>query len=403
MIGDLADVDPGSLRTRSDSQAVADDAQAILDDVRDRGDDALRDATRRYDDVEIEDPVVDPDRLEAAIDRVDDDLVAALSRSRDRIADVQEALVPDDPGRVAPGEGVTVDVAYDPVDRAGCYVPGGLAAYPSTVLMTAVPARVAGVQTVCVATPPGPDGDPPDATLAACQVADVDEVLRVGGVQAIAAMAHGTASVERVDLVVGPGNAHVDAAKGRLWGLAGVDLPAGPTELVVLADGTADPDRIAAELAAQAEHDPDAWAVLVTPDAGLAEAVADRVDDPVGEVRCLVCEDLAAGAAWVDDLAPEHLQVVAEDAEAWTDLTAGTVFVGSRTSPVLGDYATGAGHVLPTGGAACWTGGLDATTFLVARTVQQVTDDAAELADDAASIARAEGLEAHARAAEGVR
>lgn len=401
MIDDLDDVEPGSLRADGTASDVAEQAQAILDDVRARGDEAVRDATRRFDGVDIEELAVDGATIDAATDRVDDDLLAALRRARDRVAAVQEALVPDDPGRVAPGAGVTVDVAYEPVDRAGCYVPGGRAAYPSTVLMTAVPARVASVGTVVVATPPGPDGDPPDATLAACRVADVDEVLRVGGVQAVAALAFGTGTVDAVDVVVGPGNAYVDAAKGRLWGVVGVDLPAGPTELAVLADGTADPDRVAAELLAQAEHAPDAWAVLVTPDADLAEAVDDRVADPVGRVRCLLAEDLAAGAAWIDDLAPEHLQVVAADADAWTDVTAGTVFVGAEASPVLGDYVTGADHVLPTGGAARWTGGLDATTFLVARTVQRV-DGAPGLAGDAARIARAEGLDAHAKAAEGI-
>lgn len=401
MIDDLDEVAPGSLRASGTGFDVAEQAQQILDDVRARGDDAVRDATRRFDEVDIDELTVPEATIDAAVERVDDELLAALRRSRDRVAAVQEALVPDDPGRVAPGAGVTVDVAYEPVDRAGCYVPGGRAAYPSTVLMTAVPARVAGVGSVVVATPPGPDGDPPDATLAACRVADVDEVVRVGGVQAVAALAYGTETVDPVDVVVGPGNAYVDAAKGRLWGVVGVDLPAGPTELALLADGTADPDRVAAELIAQAEHDPDAWAVLVTPDADLAEAVADRVHDPVGTVRCLLSDDLAAGAAWIDELAPEHLQIVAEDAEDWTDVTAGTVFVGADASPVLGDYVTGADHVLPTGGAARWTGGLDATTFLAARTVQRV-DDAPKLSEDAATLAAAEGLGAHAEAAEGI-
>lgn len=401
MIDDLADVDPASLGASGAGEDVAEQAQAILDDVRARGDDAVRESTRRFDGVDVGELAVDEATIDDAVDRVDDQLLAALRRLRDRVAAVQEALVPDDPGRVAPGAGVTVDVAYEPVDRAGCYVPGGRAAYPSTVLMTAVPARVAGVGEVVVATPPGPDGDPPDATLAACRIADVDAVLRVGGVQAVAALAFGTGTVDPVDVVVGPGNAYVDAAKGRLWGIVGVDLPAGPTELAVLADGTAEPDRVAAELVAQAEHDPGAWAVLVTPDADLAEAVADRVADPVGEVRCLLADDLAAGAAWIDDLAPEHLQIVAADAEAWTDVRAGTVFVGADASPVLGDYVTGADHVLPTGGAARWTGGLDATTFLAARTVQRV-GDAAAVAGDAATIAAAEGLDDHAKAAEGI-
>lgn len=399
MTRDLADVDPDALRAPRDG-SVREAAGAILDDVERRGDAAVLDRSEEFDGVRPDPLLVPEDEVAAAVDRIDDDLRAVLERVQDRIAGVQRALRPEMQVRIEPVEGVTLEVERRPLARVGCYVPGGRAAYPSTVLMTVVPARVAGVPEIVVATPPGPDGSVPEATLAAAKLAGADRVLRVGGVQAIAALAFGTETIPRADKVVGPGNAYVAAAKELLGGRVGVDLPAGPTEVVVLADGTADPAWVAADLLAQAEHDPAARALLVGLDADLAKAVEDRTRD-ADNVACLVAGDLDAAVDWIDRYAPEHLQLMVADPDQARDARAGTVFVGRFSSAVVGDYATGADHVLPTGGAARWTDGLDVTDLLRDHVVQSVTEEGFEaIADDAVALARTEGLDAHADALE---
>jgi histidinol dehydrogenase len=299
-----------------------------------------------------------------------------------------------------------------PVKRAGVYVPGGRAAYPSTVLMTVIPARVAGVREVVLCTPPSSDGSVPTSILAAAALAGVDEVYRVGGAQAIAALAYGTASVPRVDTIAGPGNLYVMLAKREVFGVVGIDALAGPTEILVVADASAPPDYVAADLASQLEHDPMAWAVLVTDSAALADAVEeafgalmktlDRAEVVEAAHCCLVvAESLDQAMQVANDFGPEHLELIAEDAARLLGLVenAGAVFVGSLTPVSLGDYTIGPNHTLPTSGSARFSSPLGVYTFLKRTSVASLTrGEFGGLQEAAQALARLEGLTAHAHA-----
>jgi histidinol dehydrogenase len=301
-----------------------------------------------------------------------------------------------------------------PVRRAGLYVPGGRAAYPSTVLMTAIPARVAGVKEVVVATPPGPDGAVPGPILAAAALAGVDQVYRMGGAQAIAALAYGTESVPRVDLIAGPGNIYVTLAKREVFGAVGVDALAGPTEIMIVADEGAHPEYLAADLASQLEHDPMAWAVLVTDSASLADAVEESFTDlvhrldraeTVAAAHCglVVVGSLDEAMEVANTFAPEHLEIVSEDSERLLAQVenAGAVFLGPYTPVSLGDYVIGPNHVLPTGGSARFSSPLGVYTFLKHTSVAEVRSSLfAELEGPARRLAVLEGLTAHALAIE---
>jgi len=359
---------------------------------------------------------------DAALTRLDAPVRAALERAARNIAAVHEAFRPQ-ATVCTPEPGITVGRRPDPLQRVGVYAPGGRAAYPSSLLMGAIPARVAGVSEVIVCSPPGPDGLPSDVVLAAAALAGVDRVFAVGGAGAIAAMALGTESVPRVDRIVGPGNAWVAEAKVQLVAHVAIDAPAGPSELLVLGDATADAQVIAREMLAQAEHDPDAAVVCVlADDAGACTALAAQVETALaalldaapradiaraalaargGIVRVPSCADAIAFAnAW----AAEHLLLVVRD-DARSDALAalrcaGTVFVGASSSVAFGDYMTGANHVLPTAGAARSYSGLSTLDFVRWTTWQEVTPDAAaRLADSVGTFADAEGLPAHAAAA----
>jgi histidinol dehydrogenase len=301
-----------------------------------------------------------------------------------------------------------------PVRRAGVYAPGGRASYPSTVLMTAIPARVAGVPEVVLATPPRPDGTVPAAILAAAHIAGVDAVYRLGGAQAIAALAYGTASIPRVDVVAGPGNIYVTLAKKEVFGAVGVDGIAGPTEVMVIADDRARPDFVAADLAAQLEHDPLAWAVLVTDSAVLADRVEEELRSLIAGLEraqiiaaancCLIVADnLEQAVNLANDFAPEHLLIVAEDAAflATRVENAGAIFVGPYATVPLGDYAAGPNHTLPTSGAARFASPLGVYTFLKRASVLSLNRGDLEMLRDACvRLAALEGLSAHAHAIE---
>lgn len=349
------------------------------------------------------------DDLTRARDALAPNTRALLERTAQRIdafARAQRACLRD---LDVPVPGGRAGHAIVPVARAGCYAPGGRYPLPSSVLMTAVTARAAGVAQVWVASPkPGP------VTLAAAAIADADGLLALGGVQAIASLALGAGPVPAADLVVGPGNRFVTAAKQLLFGRVGIEALAGPSELVVLADDSADPALVAADLLAQAEHDADAWPVLVTNSTSLAARVDEELatqlaDLPTAETAnaalaqglCVIVDDLHQGVEVCDALAPEHLALLCRDAEgcAARVLHAGAVFVGPRSAEVFGDYGAGPNHVLPTGGGARFAGGLSVLTFLRTRTWLALAEPAV-LAHDAAQLARLEGLEAHARAAE---
>jgi len=343
--------------------------------------------------------------VDAAIASADRD---ALLFAAGRIREFHERQLP------APADGGNLRLVTRPVARAGVYAPGGRARYPSTVLMTAIPARVAGVSEVVLATPPQRDGSVPPAILAAAKIAGVDAVYRVGGAQAIAALAYGTESIPRVDVVAGPGNIYVTLAKREVFGSVGVDGIAGPTEVVVLADGDARPDFVAADLAAQLEHDPLAWGVLVTDSAKLADRVVEELEhlvrgleraEIIRKANCcaVVAGDMDEAIAIVDAFAPEHLLVVTADAEqvASRVRNAGAVFVGPYATVPLGDYTAGPNHTLPTSGAARYASPLGVYTFLKRTSVLSLGRGELEsLRDATVRLAELEGLGAHAHAVE---
>src|SRR5205823_1833994 len=301
-----------------------------------------------------------------------------------------------------------------PVHRAGLYAPGGRASYPSTVLMTAIPARVAGVPEVVLATPPRPDGSVPEAILAAARIAGVDAVFRIGGAQAIAALAYGTESVPRVDVVAGPGNIYVTLAKREVFGSVGVDGIAGPTEVLVIADANARPDFVAADLAAQLEHDPLAWGVLITDSPTLADRVVEEIESLVAGLdraqviraaNCcvVVADDMTQAMSLANDFAPEHLLIVAEDGARIASQVenAGAVFVGPYSTVPLGDYTAGPNHTLPTSGAARFASPLGVHTFMKQTSVLSLNRGDLEMLREATvRLAGMEGLSGHAHAVE---
>jgi histidinol dehydrogenase len=402
--------DPALIRALAERPAdVVSTVAGILADVRERGDDAVRELTRRFGgDAAPAEARVPPEQLEAALEALAPEVRVGLDTAIANVRRVAELELSEDVAVELP-EGHTVTLRELPVARAGVYVPGGRAAYPSSVVMCCVPARVAGVEQIAVATPPGPDGRAPDATLAACLLCGVVEVHLMGGAQAVAALAYGTASVARVDVVVGPGNSYVQEAKRQLAGLVGIDSIAGPTELLVVADGGADPELVALDLAAQAEHGPDSVVAVASPDPGVLEAVADAAgrlaaerptvqDAPLALVRTA---DIEAAVAFANAFAPEHLELACEDAARLADAVtaSGCVFIGGGAA--FGDYAAGSNHVLPTGGAARFSGPLGAATFRRRQALVSLPESAAQaLAPDVSSVARAEGFPVHAESAE---
>jgi histidinol dehydrogenase len=393
--------------------AVRDDVAEVVARVREEGDAALREYAAEFDGVEIE--AIDvTDRAAHAYNVVDDEVRRAVEAAAENIREFHEAQLPDD--WRADFDGRELGRRFRPIERVGAYVPGGTAAYPSSALMTVVPATVAGVEEVAVATPPAEEMNP--ATLAAIYAAGADEVYAMGGAQGIAALAHGTETVAPVRKVVGPGNRWVTAAKAAVREDVAIDFLAGPSEICVLADGTTDPGFVAADLLAQAEHDEHASVVAVTPDGDFAEAVVEAVESrlPDRERREVVEAALASDASGVfvadgtdaavdfaDAYAAEHLSIQADDDEALLRRvdSAGSVFLGPYTPVAGGDYATGTNHVLPTGGGARVEGGLSVDTFLRATTVQRL--DRASLAalrGTVTTLAEAEGLEGHAASVE---
>jgi len=391
-----------------EKEAVAE----ICERVRREGDAALRELGKRFDGwaPEAGESFVVPEaEMEAARRRLDRKDIAALELASKRITEFHELQRP-----AGQDDGAAIALITRPVRRVGLYAPGGRAAYPSTVLMTAIPARVAGVKDVVLATPPRPDGSVPDVILAAALVGGAGTVIRVGGAQAIAALAYGTESIPRVDVIAGPGNVYVTLAKKEVFGAVGVDGIAGPTELVVIADARARPDFVAADLAAQLEHDPLAWGVLFTDSAPLADRVAEELAsllaglerrDIIAAARCclVVTRDMEEAVALADGFAPEHLLIVTEDAEriAGKVRNAGAVFVGPFATVPLGDYVAGPNHTLPTSGAARFASPLGVHTFLKRTSVLRLgREELVALSEATVRLAALEGLGAHAHAVE---
>lgn len=390
----------------------------ILADVRERGAAALTDHTRRFDRVLPPRWTLDRDVLAGAWHSLSPQTQQALQRAADnieRFAKAQRAAMQPFEFEIEPG--VWVGQRLEPIASVACYVPGGRYPLPSTVLMTALPARAAGVGRVVVLTPPGREGLPDRHILAAAWLAGAEAVHPVGGVQAIGAAAYGTTEIAPVDMIVGPGNAWVTEAKRQVYGQVGIDALAGPSEVMVLFDDSADLPRVAADLLAQAEHDVDAQAVAVTDHRGAAEALLKEVERqlaslPTADVAreslkrhglVVVVADRAAMVAAANLRSPEHLEVHTRDARALAaQCTAfGGLFIGGDAAEVLGDYCAGPSHVLPTAGASRYTGGLGVQTFMRVLTTQRSENGASKpLATVAALLARLEGLEGHARAAD---
>jgi histidinol dehydrogenase len=389
--------------------ALAEPVAEILEDVRAQGDAAVLALTERFDHAELapDQLRVDPNELEASVGVLAPDVLAGLRTSIANVRAVAKAQVRDEPVTVELPEGHSVEVVERPVRRAAVYVPGGRAPYPSTVVMGAVTARAAGVEQIVVCAPPGPGGRAHPVILAACVLCEVSEVYRMGGAQAIAALAFGTESVEAVDVIVGPGNPYVQEAKRQVVGQVGIDGVAGPSELVVIASAGADPELVALDLMAQAEHGSDSPVWCLSPDASLLDAVAAAVEGrrsaPEGEAQLIQTDDLAGALLFAEQIAPEHLQLMGAEAEALADRVrnAGCLFVGAGAATAFGDYVAGSNHVLPTGGAARFQSALSPATFR--RRMARVSlpgEAAARLAPAGAALARAEGFPVHAESME---
>ena len=393
-------------------QQVAGTVSEIIEAVRRGGDAALREYTAKFDGVLIDSFEVPKEEIEEAYAAVEDDFRRILARSAQNIRRFHEMqlrsgfTITDTPGIIL-GQKVT------PVDRAGLYVPGGTAAYPSTVLMDAIPAKIAGVGEVVMTTPPGRDGKVNRYILAAARAAGIDRVFRVGGAQAIAALAYGTESIPRVDKIVGPGNAYVAEAKRQVYGQVSIDMVAGPSEILIIADGKSSPERVAADLLSQAEHDRFASAVLVTDSRELAEAVAGEIERQIekldrreiarasidGNGKIIVTRDLRSAVDISNEIAPEHLELCLDDPFEYLDLVkhAGSVFLGRSTPEAIGDYLAGPNHTLPTGGSARFSSPLSVDDFIKKTQFVYYSPEAAdEAADDVAAFARREGLTGHA-------
>ncbi|PSQ49921.1 histidinol dehydrogenase [Halobacteriales archaeon SW_7_65_23] len=413
----IGDLSPGERRAVFDRasgvDAVSDDVREIIERVREAGDVALREYAEEFDDVSVGNIDV-TDRAERAAAEVDDRVLAAIEDAAANIRAFHERQRPEDWREEF--EGRELGRRFRPLESAGVYAPGGTATYPSSALMGVIPADVAGVEHIAVATPPAETL--PKATLAAIHVAGADTVYQVGGAQAIAALAYGTETVSSCDIVVGPGNRWVTAAKSAVRGDVEIDFLAGPSELLVVVDETADAELVAADLVAQAEHDTDAAVAAVTANEELAAAVTEAVDQQAAEQPreevisgaldndasgVFLARSISEATLFAEEYAAEHLSIMAEDEESLLDRidSAGSVFLGPYSPVAAGDYASGPNHVLPTGGAARRVGGLSVDTFMRSSTVQRLSQESLDaLSETITTLARTEGLEAHAESVE---
>jgi histidinol dehydrogenase len=399
---------------REISEDVDQAVRTIIEDVIARGDAALIDHTARFDGMTLspERLAISAEEVDAALAQCDDAALDALALAKQRIEAFHTAQRPAD-WSSTDSAGVTLGWRWSALESVGLYVPGGTASYPSSVLMNAVPAKVAGVPRIVMVVPT-PRGETNPLVLAAARLAGVDELFRVGGAQAVAALAHGTESIAPVAKIVGPGNAYVAAAKRRVFGQVGIDMIAGPSEVLVLADGDANPDWIAADLLAQAEHDTAAQSILVTSSAALAEAIEDAVARqletlPRVEIAraswrdfgaIILVQSLEDAVPLVDRIAPEHLEIETAEPEALASRirNAGAIFLGSHTPEAIGDYVGGPNHVLPTARSARFSSGLGVLDFMKRTSILKCGPDALRALGPAAiTLGRSEGLEGHAR------
>ncbi|NIY98679.1 histidinol dehydrogenase [Salipiger sp. HF18] len=397
---------------REDSPDVDDTVAGIIADVRARGDAALLDLTARFDRLELtaDRLAFTPEEIAAECARVPEAERLALETAAERIRAYHVRQMPENALWTDP-DGATLGWRWTPVAAAGLYVPGGLASYPSSVLMNAIPAKVAGVERLCI-TVPTPDGVVNPLVLLAARIAGVDEIYRLGGAQAIAALAYGTETVPPVDKITGPGNAFVAAAKRRVFGKVGIDMIAGPSEILVIADGNNDPEFVALDLLSQAEHDESAQSILVTTDAAFGRVVAAEIERQLEVLErsaiagaswrdfgaVIVARDLDEAAALSDRVAPEHLELCVDDPMALSEKIhhAGAIFLGQWTPEAIGDYVGGPNHVLPTARSARFSSGLSVLDFLKRTTLAQMSPQALNAIGPAAEVlATSESLQAH--------
>ena len=415
-IYEFSQVDPAEIFQRETPiSRVEEPVAAILADVKKRGDEAVLEYTARFDRCDLSSLAVTAEEIEEAMNQVEPEFLEVLQKAAANIrefhtAQVRQSLV------LTPRSGVVMGQRITPIERVGLYVPGGTAAYPSTVLMDAIPAKIAGCEKIVMVTPPGADGKINPAILAAAKIAGVTDIFKMGGAQAVAALAYGTESVPKVDKIVGPGNAFVAEAKKQVFGMVAIDMIAGPSDILVLADGKSEAKVVAADMLSQAEHDRNATAVLVTESMALAQAVQAELETQLEALprrdiarssvdnngMIIVADTLMQGIDIANRLAPEHLELLVDDPFSYLDAirNAGSVFLGRSCPEALGDYFAGPNHTLPTSGTARFSSPLGVDDFVKKSQFLYYTPDALDaVAEDVAKFARKEGLEAHARSA----
>lgn len=416
MIRQLFSVDDPALdevfKRRTNIESVMGSVKKVADDVRENGDAAVRKYTKQFDGVELSDFEVTEDELSNALELTDYETIGYIEAAMENIETFHSLQLPQgDMWLTEISPGIRLGQKFTPLEKVGAYVPGGQGSYPSSALMLVVPAKVAGVPEVVACTPPRKDGTIHPLTLTALDMAETDRIFKVGGVQAIAAMAYGTQTVPKVEKIVGPGNIYVTAAKMYVRGAAEIDMPAGPSEIVVIADDTASPAFIASDMIAQAEHDVNTMAVLLTASELLAEAVELEIERQTGDAaRKSIIEKAGMGIYVVDStedavkvlnrIAPEHAEVMVRDPLPVLNniRNAGTVYVGEYAPVAAGDYASGANHVLPTGGYAKVFSGMNTMQFIKTTSVQVIDREGLEsIRDTITALANIEGFEAHAR------
>ncbi len=408
------ETDRGTIFAREDPVgSVTAPVETILADVKANGDAALKKYTKEFDGVELATIELDPWSIDEGFREADPVLVEILYRAADRILAFHQHQVRNS-FLVNDEDGIFMGQKILPLERVGLYVPGGTAAYPSSVLMNCIPAKLAGVKEICMVTPPGKNGKIPANILAAARICGVDRVFRVGGAQAVAALAYGTESVPRVDKIVGPGNQYVAEAKKQVFGRVGIDMVAGPSEILVIADGGSNPQIVAADLLSQAEHDPNASAVLVTDSEALAVAVQTAIEEQIPKLlrkdiarasidqngKIILAQSLETAVEIANEIAPEHLEVcVAQPFDLLSKITnAGSVFLGYNCPEALGDYFAGPNHTLPTSGTARFSSPLSVDDFVKKMQYTYYTKDALAKAQMSVSnFAKKEGLTGHAR------
>jgi histidinol dehydrogenase len=399
-------------RSQIGAEVVLDTVSKIIGDVRHDKDQALISFCEKFDGVKLENLQVPQDIIERSTSQVDETLLDALNQAAENIQKFHQAQLPPE-WICNVTEGVSAGQIIRPVETVGCYIPGGRAVYLSTILMTIIPARIAGVSRIICCTPPDEKGKVKKEILAAARLAGADEIYSVGGAQAVAAMAYGTETIPRVDKIVGPGNIYVTTAKKLVYGDVDIDFPAGPSEVLIIADETANPEYIAIDLMAQAEHDPDAACVLVTTSEELAESVNNIIKDEVKSAprreiieesldkfgQIILADNLMEAVEFSNQYAPEHLIIMTLEPEKILEniTSAGSIFLGELTPVAAGDYGSGTNHVLPTSGCARFYGGLSTESFLKKPTVQRLTEEGLKnLEKMVITLAEYEGLYSHA-------